>query len=377
MNYDAIVVGAGGMGSAAAYHLARRGARVMALERYDIPHEMGSSHGASRLIRLAYAEDARYVPLLRQAYVLWRDLERTAGETLLIVTGGIDAGPQNGAIVPGSLASCQAHDLPHEVLDAAAVGRRFPGFRLAADMAAVWQPDAGFLLPERAISAHVTAAQALGAGIHARERVIGWDAGDAGVTVRTDREEYRAAKLVLTAGAWTADLFPALRALAVPERQVVLWTQPRRPELFQPARFPVFNMDGPLGHFYGIPVYGVPGCKFGKYHHLRQSGPADAIDRGCHPEDEAAVREGIRAYFPDADGPTVAMKACIFTNSPDGNFIIDRHPAHANVIFAAGFSGHGFKFASVVGRILAELALDGGTELDIGFLSRSRFGPDL
>ncbi len=374
MAYDAIVIGCGGMGSAAAYHLARRGARVVAIERYDVPHEFGSSHGASRLIRLAYAEDARYVPLLRQAYVLWRELEREAGETLLIVTGGIDAGPEDGAIVPGSLASCRAHDLPHEVLDAAALAWRFPGFRLAADMVAVWQPDAGFLLPERSIIAHVAAAQRLGAEIRGRERVVAWEAGDAGVVVRTDRGEYRAAKLVLTAGAWSADLLPGLRETAVPERQVVLWVQPRRPELFRPDRFPVFNMDGPLGHFYGIPIYGVPGCKFGKYHHLRQSGAADEIDRGCYREDEETIREGIRAYFPDADGPTLAMKACIFTNSPDGNFIIDRHPGYANVVFAAGFSGHGFKFASVVGRVLADLTLDGGTELDIGFLRLQRFG---
>jgi sarcosine oxidase len=371
--YDAIVIGAGGMGSAAAYHLARRGARVAAIERYQSPHEHGSSHGESRLIRLAYAEDSRYVPLLREAYRLWREMEREARETLLITTGGIDAGPESGAIVRGSLVSCREHDLPHELLDAAAVTRRFPGFRLAPDMMAVWQPDAGFLLPERCVLAHIAAARALGAEVHEDERVLGWEAGSAGVRVLTDRGEYRAAKLVLTAGAWASDVLPGLQALAVPERQVVLWTQPPRPEHFQPECFPVFNMDGPLGHFYGIPMHGSHGAKFGKYHHLRQSAHADAIDRACHAEDEAVVREGIRAYFPDADGPALAMKACIFTNAPDGNFIIDRHPAHASVVFAAGFSGHGFKFASVVGRILADLALDGATDSDIGFLSLRRF----
>jgi sarcosine oxidase len=375
VTYDAIVIGAGGMGSAAAYHLAARGARVLALERFDIPHEMGSSHGASRLIRLAYFEDPRYVPLLRRAYALWRELEQRAGERLLIVTGGIDAGAENGAMVRGSRASCELHRLPHQVLDAAAAARRWPALRLAPDMCAVWQPDAGFLLPERCILAHVEAARAWGAGIHTRERVLGWEAGaaEAEVRVRTDRGEYRALRLILTAGAWTAGLVPDLRSLAVPERQVVLWTQPRRPEIFAPDRFPVVNLESPEGHFYSTPIYGVPGCKFGKYHHLRQTAPADDIDRACHPRDEAAVREGIRMYFPEADGPALAMKACIFTNSPDGNFIIDRHPAHPNVVIAAGFSGHGFKFASVVGEILADLALAGGTHHDIGFLSIGRF----
>lgn len=370
--YDVIVIGVGGMGSATAYHLARRGASVLGLEQFDIPHDFGSSHGLSRIIRLAYAEDARYVPLLRRAYELWRELEHRAGERLLLITGGIDAGSRRSSTVRGSLRSCREHHLPHEVLDASALQRRFPGYRLPPEMVAVFQPDAGFLLPERCIVAHVQAAQDLGAQIHARERVVSWEVRNKRVSVRTDRGTYRARKMIVTAGAWARNVVPELHRVAVPERQVVIWTQPLRPELFTPATFPVFNLQAPEGRFYGFPVHGVPGFKIGKYHHRRERVDPDRVDRECHAEDEEVLRAGIRAYFPDAGGPTMAMRTCLFTNSPDEHFILDTHPGHSEVAVAAGFSGHGFKFCSVVGEIMAELALDGRAQLDIGMFRLDR-----
>ena len=193
--YEAVVVGVGGMGSATVYHLARRGIRVLGLEQFDIPHELGSSHGVSRIIRLAYAEDPRYVPLLRRAYELWRELENRAGERLLITTGGIDAGFEDSATVKGALRSCALHHLSHELLSAAALRRRFPGYRLRSNMVGVYQPDAGFLLSERCIVAHVVAAQELGAEIHARERVIKWRQTRKWLAITTDRSSYRAKKL--------------------------------------------------------------------------------------------------------------------------------------------------------------------------------------
>jgi sarcosine oxidase len=240
-------------------------------------------------------------------------------------------------------------------------------------MAAVYQSDGGFVLAERAVVAHVAAAQALGADIRARERVETWEAIGTGVRVRTSGGTYEASRLVVTAGPWVATLVPELGSAAIPERQVMLWAHPRRPERFQLGAFPVFNMEAPDGRFYGFPVYGVPGFKIGKYHHRRQSGDADASDRGCYPEDELVLREGIRRYFPDADGPTMAMKTCLFTNSPDEHFILDVLPEHAQVSIAAGFSGHGFKFCSVVGEIMTELALDGGTRHDLALFRLSRF----
>ena len=372
-SYDAIVIGVGGMGSATVFELARRGLRVLGLEQYDIPHDRGSSHGVNRIIRLAYWEHPSYVPLLRRAYERWRTLESLRHEQLLFITGSIDAGRPGSRTVAGSLRSCELHDLPHDLLDASELQRRHPGYRLAPDMQAVYQPDGGFVLCERAIVNYVEAAQDLGADIHAREPVLAWEPTDSGVVVRTGNAMYEAPRLVLTAGPWTAQLVPALGALARPERQVLLWAQPRRPELFRMGAFPVFNLDAPEGHFYGFPVFGIPGFKIGRYHHLGEQVSADSMDRECHASDERVMRDGIRLYFPDADGPTMAMKTCLFTNSPDEHFIIDRHPELPQVAVAAGFSGHGFKFCSVVGEILADLAVDGSTRWDLDLFRLARF----
>ena len=373
MIYDAIVVGVGGMGSATVYHLARRGVKVLGLEQFDIPHELGSSHGISRIIRLAYAEHPGYVPLLRRAYQLWRELESLVDERLLYITGGIDAGYEESSTVKGSLSSCEIHDLPHERLDAAALSRRFPGYRLAPGMVGIYQPDAGFLLPERCIVAHVVAAQELGAEVHARERVTGWRTEDKDVLVTTNRDTYRAHKVIVTAGPWARSMIPALESLAVPERQVLLWTQPLRPACFRLGTFPIFSLEAPEGRFYGFPVHGIPGFKIGKYHHRSERvDDLDRMDRDCHPADEDVLRVGIRRYFPDADGPTMGMKTCLFTNSPDEHFILDRLEDRPQVGFAAGFSGHGFKFCSVVGEIMTELMLDTTTRLNIGMFRLNR-----
>jgi sarcosine oxidase len=331
-----------------------------------VPHELGSSHGISRIIRLAYAEHPKYVPLLRRAYQLWRELETKVNERLLFVTGGVDAGDENSDTIRGALSSCNLYDLPHEQLDSASLRRRFPGYRLGTEMVAVYQPDAGFLLPERCVVAHVMDAQDLGAVVHARERVIGIEEIGDKVSVSTNRARYQAWNMIVTAGPWTSTIIPTLKNLAIPERQVLIWTQPRRPEYFRLGAFPVFNMESPEGRFYGFPVYGVPGFKLGKYHHrFERVDDLNQMDRDCHLEDEELLRIGIRRYFPDADGPTMGMKTCLFTNSPDEHFIIDRIASSSRIWVAAGFSGHGFKFCSVVGEIMAELTVEGRTRLDI------------
>jgi sarcosine oxidase len=374
MIYDAIVIGLGGMGSAALFHLARRGARVLGLEQFGIAHDRGSSHGRSRIIRLAYAEHPDYVPLLRRAYVLWRELEASVGEKLLSITGGIDAGAPESATVRGSLASCALHDLPHERLEAGMLTKRFPGYCLPGGMLAVFQPDGGVLFPERCVESHVRAARTLGAEALTGEKVTACDMEREHVTVRTDRARYMARKLVLTAGPWTRSLVPALSALAIPERQVMLWTRPLEPASFGTSCFPVFNLEAPEGRFYGFPADETGAFKVGKYHHRceRVEDP-DTMDRTCHPEDERVVREALRRYFPAANGPTIEMKTCLFTNSPDEHFIIDRLPELPRVAVAAGFSGHGFKFCSVVGELLADLAMDGGTRLDTRLFRLDRF----
>ncbi len=365
------------MGSATCYELARRGRRVLGIECFDIPHGRGSSHGYTRIIRLAYYEDPSYVRLLQRAYELWEELEGRAGERLLQITGSIDAGPEGGWVFKGALQSALEHGLPHEVLDGAALAGRFPGYRLPADTLALYQPRGGFVLPERATVAFVNGALAAGAEIHGRERVLeyGPTAGG-GVRVVTDRGVYEAATLVIAAGAWSARLLPALDGLAVPERQVLAWLQPLRPELFMPGRFPVFNLQVPEGRFYGLPIFAVPGFKFGKYHHLGETGDPDGLLTEPTRADEELLRDFAARYFPDGAGPTLTLATCMFTNTPDGHFIIDRHPEWPQVFFASPCSGHGYKFASVIGEIMADLAERGETRHDIGLfrLARLRAG---
>jgi sarcosine oxidase len=378
MTWDVIIIGVGGMGSATAYELAARGRKVLALEQHNIPHDLGSSHGINRMIRLAYAEDPRYIPMVRRAYQLWKQLGKTIGERLLFITGGIDAGTEDSWIVRGSLQACVEHKLKHETLTARELHQRFPGFRLPKRMVAVYQSQGGFVLSERSILANVSLALDLGAEIHAREPVLAWNIEEGRVVVRTERGSYRAARLVITAGPWVAHIVKRLQGVVAPERQVLLWTQPKRPELFQLGKFPVFYMQDDEDKFYGLPIYGMPGFKFGKYNHLREQVDPDTMDRECHDVDEKTLRDGIRRFFPDADGPTIAMKTCLFSNTRDENFILDLHPDFPQVAIAAGFSGHGFKFCPVVGEIMSDLALEGGsTSYDLGLFKLDRLNEEL
>ncbi|MBI1294032.1 N-methyl-L-tryptophan oxidase [bacterium] len=375
-HYDVIVVGVGGMGSAAVYNLAKRNKRVLGLEKYDIPHDMGSSHGYTRIIRLAYYEHPSYVMLLHRAYQLWEELEAVSGEHLLHITGSIDAGPADSWVFKGSFQSCVEYELPHEVLTGKELMQRFPGYRLPFDHMALLQPRGGFLTPERCTVAYVEAAHALGAEIHAREEVLRWAPEGDGVRVFTTRDSYTADRLVITAGAWNNQMVPLLRGLAVPERQVLAWFQPRKPEFFRPDNFPVFNLLVDEGRYYGFPVHGVPGFKIGKYHHFLERDDAERLDHESHDADEWMLREFTDRYFPDAAGPTMSLQSCMFTNSPDGHFIIDLYPGYPQVSFAAGFTGHGYKFASVVGEIMGDLAINGRTRHDIELFRHDRFHGD-
>ena len=371
--FDTIVIGVGGMGSASVYQLARRGQRVLGLERFDIPHSMGSSHGVNRIIRLAYYEHPSYVPLLRRSYELWRELQRQVGEQLLHITGSIDAGPADSPIVQGSQASCEEHNLPHELLTGAEVNQRFPGYRLPDGHRAILQPEGGFLLSERCIVAHVVAAQALGAEVHARERVLGWEPRPDAIRVTTDHDVYESDRLIVSAGAWVGEMVPGLKPLTTPERQVLAWLQPGRPDLFAAERFPVFNLQVEEGHYYGFPISVVPGFKFGRYHHLDEIVDPDTVDREANMQDEAILRQFAERYFPDGAGPTMALRACMFTNAPDEHFILDLHPEDQRVVVASPCSGPGFKFCSVVGEIVADLAETGETRHDISLFRLSRF----
>jgi sarcosine oxidase len=372
-SFDAIVIGAGGMGSAAVYHLARRGLKVLGLERYDIPHEMGSSHGYSRMIRYTLQEHPSYVPLVRRAYELWHELEETAEEKLVVTTGSVRAGPADSPYFQKAKESCDLHNIPYEILTAAEINKRFPGYRFPEEITSIYQADGGFLLPEECIVSHVRAAEAAGAVVHTQETVLDWEPQGGGVQVRTGRDTYTADRLVVTAGPWAAKLIPELAAYAVPERQVLGWFQPERPELFTPETFPVFGVLTEEGRYYGFPSYTVPGFKIGRSHHLEQKVDPDLMDREVHAEDEAILRQAVSRYFPLAAGELLDRKTCIYTNTPDEHFMIGVLPEHPQVSVAAGFSGHGFKFASVIGEIMADLAQEGETEHDISLFRLDRF----
>ena len=371
--FDCIVIGVGGMGSSAVHNLAKRGQKVLGLEKFDIPHSEGSSHGVNRIIRLAYYEHPSYVPLLRRAYEMWSEIEGISDEQLLYKVGSIDTAPLGHEVFEGSLESCLEHDIPHEVLDHKQINERFPGYEMPPGQMGLYQADGGFVLSERSMVAYVNAALSEGAEIHARESVVKWEPEGDGVRVFTDRSEYTADRLVITAGAWAAGMVPSLEDLAVPERQVLAWLQPTKPSLFAPDKFPVFNAYFDEGRYYGFPVFGIPGFKIGRYHHLEEVADPDHMEREVTKEDEDILRAAASRYFPKANGTVMTLKTCMFTNTPDEHFIIDLVPGLPQVSVAAGFSGHGFKFASVVGEILGDLALDGKTNHDIDLLRIDRF----
>lgn len=386
MPYDTIILGLGAMGSSALYHLARAGRSVLGIEQFAVPHSQGSSHGHSRMIRLCYFEHPDYVPLLRRAYELWRDLEHESGRELLRITGGLYLGRASGAgaeLVPGSLRSARRHGLDHEELTRAQVADRFPQFHIPDDYAGMFEPTAGALNPEAVVATHADLALRHGAHILAHTPVLGWQADGDLVLVRTPAGEHRARNLVLCAGAWSG---PALRDLGIAfraTRQILGWVWPKRPALFERGAMPVWAVEPPegvgAGEFYGFPMmpdWGGPGFKLAlhKAGPAINPGPTGAAAISPVPADESSFRPALSRYFPDADGPLLALRACMYENSPDSHFIIDRHPATPNVILAAGFSGHGFKFASVIGEVLADLSTAGGTRHPIGFLGLQRFG---
>jgi len=369
--FDTIVVGVGGMGSAAVYELARRGQRVLGLEQNSIPHELGSSAGTTRIFRFAYFEHPSYVPLMRRSFDRWQALELDFGERLLSVTGGLDIGMPSGRVVSGAKEACRTHRLAHEVLRADEVARRYPAWRLPPEFEAVYQPEAGFLPADRAIVAHVTLARKFGADVREREPVRSWKAIDDRIEVETDKGRYEAGSLVLAAGAWTGKLFGRLKNLAVPERQVVGWFKTAGSH-FTPSAFPVFILECPeTGRFYGFPERADEGFKVGKFYHRRETVDPDTIDRRIAPED-ATVLTALGRYLSAAMGPPVDFKTCMFVNSPDEHFIVDVLPEHRNVAVAAGFSGHGYKFCSGLGAILADLAMHGTTAHDTHLFRLSR-----
>ncbi|KAK9845939.1 hypothetical protein WJX81_006509 [Elliptochloris bilobata] len=366
------------MGSAALYHMSKRGLKVLGLEQFSVAHDKGSSHGLSRIIRLAYHEDASYVPLLRRAFALWRELEAETDQELLTMTGCINTSlPTKDSVFDNCRLSAEEHGLQHEVLTPEQVSKRFPGYRLPPGFKALYQREGGILAPERCVAAHAAAAAARGAVIRERQAATAWrvDEASGNVLVTTERGTYRGRRLVATAGAWIPRLVPQLQALCKVERQVVAWFGDAHPA-FSAEAFPVFVLhDEELGYYYGFPTHGNPGLKIGKFNHLQEEVDPDRQSREITPRDEEVMRAAVAKFFPQANGEMRHACVCVFTNTPDSHFIIDKHPEHPQVVVCSACSGHGFKFASVIGECLADLAQSGTTEHDISLHRLSRFLP--
>ncbi|MET7398493.1 N-methyl-L-tryptophan oxidase [Dactylosporangium sp. NPDC005572] len=373
--YDVIVVGLGGMGSSAAYHLAARGQRVLGLERFGPAHDLGSSHGGSRITRQSYFEDPAYVPLVLRAYELWEKLSRDSGRDLMTLTGGLYIGDPSSTTVLGSRLSSEQWGLPHEMLSAAELRRRFPLFRPAAHEVALYEAKAGFLRPEETVRASLALAAASGATLLFDSPVVSWSAGESSVEVRTATASYSAGALVVCPGAWAPTLLADLGIPFTVERQVQFFLDPIGGiEPFLPSAQPIYIWEGPPGtQVYGFPALDGPagGVKVAFYRRGQVTSP-DAVDRTIHDEEIAYVREHLSSRVPAAAGPFLRGKTCLYTNTPDEHFVIARHPLHSRVTVACGFSGHGFKFVPVVGEILADLSLTGTTSHPIALFDPTR-----
>jgi sarcosine oxidase len=365
------VVGLGAMGSATAYQLARRGQRVLGIDAFAPGHTFGSSHGETRIIRMAYFEHPNYVPLLRRAYALWKQAEIESGAHLLQVTGGIFIGAPDSDIVAGSIRSARAHGLSHTVLDAAQIHRLYPIFEPRPDESALYEDAAGVLFPEKCIATYLQLAERRGATLRHAEPVQSFDARADGVVVHTEQGSYSADRMVLTAGAWLGKLLADIPVQA--ERIPLLWFEPiAQAEQFDLGRFPICIWSTrDLGHFYLTPHVEIPGVKIGNHDNTRPCDPA-TVDRQVSADDERPLRAFLERYIPALAGPVSSSRVCMYENSPDLHFMVDRHPTLPNVIVGAGFSGHGFKFASVMGEVLADLATTGSTTPDADFLRLNR-----
>jgi sarcosine oxidase len=377
-HFDVVVCGLGAMGSAALHQLARRGKRVLGLERYAPGHDRGSSHGRTRIIRLGYFEHPDYVPLLRRAYELWGELEAAIGRQLLHVTGIAEIGPPKGILVPGTLTAARRHGLPHEVLTATELMRRFPAFRVPSDYLAVLQPDGGFLAAEASIAAQVALATGAGAEIRTGEAIRAIEPRADTVRVVTELGVVEAEVAIVAAGAWMPTLIPQLARTLRVTREVMGWFELINGDPVSAGRCPVFILESRHGMHYGIPPQGGAGVgaaiKVARHHHRDEAVDPDAYDRTVGPGDEALIRAAIADHLPAANGRLVAAETCLYTMTPDGHFLIDRLPDAPNIIVASPCSGHGFKFAPVIGEILADLATTSKTAHEIAWFSLRRFG---
>lgn len=367
-SYDVAVVGLGAMGSAALYALAQRGIKAIGIEQFEPGHRLGSSHGESRIIRMAYYEDPIYVPLLRLAYQGWKRLETRTGEQVLTTTGIIEAGIPGSELVEGSLRSSREHGIPHELLLPAQVNERFPAFSIPSDWQCVFQPDAGILQPEKAIDLFVKSARDLGATIALGTKVRHvLPVGDHVELMLDSGEVIEAGSAIVAAGAWIQELLPDFGRKMRLTRQPLLWFEPRDKQLVRPQSMPVFFFHAPEDLIYGFPDFLGNGVKAGWHSACGDLGSADETRADVSPEEQANLERLMNRYIPAAAGRVRRSHVCIYTRSPDEHFVLGLHPNAPQIVVASPCSGHGFKFASVFGDVLADLAVSQSTDKPIDF----------
>jgi len=370
--YGVAVLGLGGMGSATAYHLARRGVSVLGLDANPRGHALGSSHGHSRTTRTAYREGAAYVPLVRRATALWRDLEDASSRRLLTMTGLLMVGRPGHPGISGLVHSARAHHLAYEELTGEQAMDRFSGLHVEGDSVAAYDPNAGLLAPEACIAAHLDLATKCGANLRHEEAVLRWERRGSTVEIVTAKGVYECDRLSITAGPWSGAVLRDLHLPLTVDRVCIAHFASAQPALFTAARSPVYVFAHEDGNRYVAPPLGDEGIKVG-WHHGRDRCAPDTIRRVVSDEEVQELKAVLDQYLPAASGPLKQAVTCMYTMTPDTHFVIDCWPGEEGVFYAAGFSGHGFKFASVIGEILADLATRGRTAHDIGFLSSTRF----
>jgi len=380
-NFDVIVLGVGSMGSSTCYYLAKRGIKVLGLEQFDIPHEMGSHAGQSRIIRKAYFEHPDYVPLLERAYQNWKHLENITGTKVYFKTGLLYFGRPEHLMMKGVHGSANKYDIKVDALSAMDMKTKYPQIKIPNDYEKLYEPEAGFVTPERAILLYTDQALRSGAVIKTKVKVLQWSKTSDGIEVRTSAGSYYAKKIIITAGPWAGKMIPSLSSTLSVSRQMVAWVIPKKISLFELGRIPCWTIadDAKPSIYYGFPILPVGkfndpiGFKLAHHYHGELSDP-DTISRVPTAEDEANLVYALNKFFPDGYKATHVMKTCMYTNTPDENFIIDFLPGYdKQVAVATGFSGHGFKFVSVVGEIMSDFAIKGSTGLSIGFLNAKRF----
>jgi sarcosine oxidase len=373
MHYDAIVMGLGGVGSVAAYHLAKRGLRVLGIDQFAAGHDRGSSHGETRVIRQAYFEHPNYVPLLRTAYARWAELESEVNEKLFHRVGIVQVGPADGVILPGVLKSASLHGLTVETLDHDAYMRRWPGIAAPEGWQAVYESNAGYLMVERCVLAHLELAARMGATLRHEQSVVDWKANrDGTVQIQTDRESHTADRLVIAAGAWAPPIVARYGMRLEVRSKWLYWYQPDANVYDQGEGFPCFFFESPSGYFYGFPRRDALGVKLAQHSGGQVVvGPEqDVPNEDCL--DRSRCDAFLRQHLPQLSDRCVHSKRCYYTMSPDEHFIVDRLPDAPQITIVAGLSGHGFKFASVLGETACQLTVDGVASHDIAFLRIDR-----